>query len=92
MEKGISKDNMKYLLKLFFEEEIAKLSFEWIDRKAFEGTMKLFESMGVSFSQRMFMQKKNIDAINKLHVQLKKTMLEQNRGEAIDRFFAKIKI
>ena len=54
--------------------------------------MKLFESMGVSFSQRMFMQKKNIDAINKLHVQLKKTMLEQNRGEAIDRFFAKIKI
>ena len=40
----------------------------------------------------MFMQKKNIDAINKLHVQLKKNMLEQNRGEAIDRFFAKIKI
>lgn len=90
IEKGYEKKKVKGLINLFFENELTELAEKWQLGKAFEGTIELFESMGMSFSPRLYMKKKNIDATNKLHIALKKVMLEDCRGEAIDKLFADI--
>lgn len=90
IEKKYKKEEIKELISLFFDSEVIELSEKWQLGKAFEGTIDLFETTGISFSPRLFMKKDNIEAINRLHIKLKRVMLEDYRGEAIDKLFANI--
>lgn len=87
IEKKCDKEEGSRLINLFFEDEKVELAKKWQQGKAFEGTIDLFEMMGISFSPRLFMKKDTIDATNRLHIALKKVMLEDYRGEAVDRLF-----
>lgn len=82
----------RYLLDIFFEEEYVFLAEKWLNGNAFGATIDLFEHQGISFSSRIFMKQENIDEANKLHILLKKVILEDCRIETIDKIFAGIRL
>ena len=81
---------MRSLLQLFYEKETVSLALAWLDSGAFISTLQFFEDLGISFSPRVFMKKELVDATNKLHVSLKKAMLESDRVDNLPDVFAEI--
>ena len=73
-----------------YENETVSLALSWLDSGAFVSTLRLFEDLGISFSPRVFMKKELVDATNKLHVSLKKAMLESDRVDNLPNVFAEI--
>lgn len=92
MEKAVPAEKANYLIDLFFDQKYADLSKKWRVGSAFEGTIDLYESIGISFSPRLFMKQKYIDVANKLHIALKKVMLENGREAALDKLFTEISV
>ena len=92
MEKNTNGNEIEYLIELFFGNKMCEISRKWKDGRAFEGTIMMFEEMGISFSPRLFMKKVNLDATNALHMALKKVMINDYREDAIERIFANIQL
>lgn len=92
MERGESSEQIRHMIALFFKDNVRVLAESWIAKKAFSGTLELYEDSGISFSPRLFMKEKYIDATNKLHMALKRVMTENCRGEALENIFSGIQI
>jgi len=77
---------------LFYKKETVFLALSWLDSGAFISTLQLFEDLGISFSPRVFMKKELVDNTNKLHISLKKAMLESDRVDNLPVVFAEINV
>lgn len=80
------------LLLLFYGGSKSDLAASWLHKGAFVSTLEFLESSGISFSPRLFMKEELIDATNKLHVSLKKAMLESDRVDNLPEVFGELRL
>lgn len=80
------------LLMLFYGGRKSDLASAWLYNGAFVSTLEFFDASGISFSPRVFMKEELIDATNKLHVLLKKAMLESDRVDNLPGVFGELRL
>jgi len=91
-EGETAESDIRSALQLFYKKETVFLALSWLDSGAFISTLQLFEDLGISFSPRVFMKKELVDNTNKLHISLKKAMLESDRVDNLPVVFAEINV
>lgn len=85
--KGMETSKMSTLITLFFDDEKSNFAMQWISQGAFKTTMQLYKKRAIFFSPRVNASLEKRNAIDELHIRLKKAMKEYDKIDILTGLF-----
>lgn len=88
--EGYSECDIRELISLFFDADIADCLNGWNAQGAFVTILKILKNKGVSFSPRLFMDSSQVKAVNELHIALKNVMAKSELSTNMNTLFENV--